>query len=665
MLAGCGSPIPDPPRDAGRRDTGTDAARLDVTLDDVPTADSGGMDATPNDTTVPPADVTGMDRAATDAATDVSRPTDVPGTDVPLGPSTCAGPFAPCTASAGTNRFVRLRGTVLTPDRAICDGEVLYSTETGRIVCVGPDCSSDPNAAAAQVVCTGGVIMPGLIDPHQHADYNHMPVFRHDARYDNRNTWRNHEPLYDDFKIPHRPFGSTMRVNQRLAERWAEVRIVMSGGTAIAGSAGVLLSDMDITGWVRNVDSTSTTNSGLTGAYVDPDTDAVVVSTGTGLPNEMSTETHLATVRGRMMTDMRYRAYVPHIGEGIDINARAEFDVADRDGVIGDHTGIVHCVACSTAQFARMGQRHSELIWSPRSNVDLYGDTSRVTTAHALGVTISLGVDWTPSGSINPIGEHQCAAHLNERYFNRTFTDAELVAMSTLNGAIALNLDDQLGRLANGYWADIAVFATDRMRPFRAIMDAQPQSVRLVVVAGKALYGDTSVMSGTLVSGAACMPLPDGLSGAGVTGVCGVAKTACGTTADINGLRAMMNAVLTATRTADTMCTGPTPAGYCYAYELFPLFRCGGPELDRCDFGHGPIPRRATGGGMIPAVSGMPMPGTDDDGDGIANAMDNCPRVFNPRFDTLTTQDDIDGDGVGDACDPMPCARGDGTNACM
>ncbi|MGE5183441.1 MAG: hypothetical protein ACM31C_15325 [Acidobacteriota bacterium] len=41
-------------------------------------------------------------------------------------------------------------------------------------------------------------------------------------------------------------------------------------------------------------------------------------------------------------------------------------------------------------------------------------------------------------------------------------------------------------------------------------------------------------------------------------------------------------------------------------------------------------------------------PGTDEDGDGVPNASDDCPGIFDPA------QADGDGDGVGDACDPHP-----------
>ena len=49
----------------------------------------------------------------------------------------------------------------------------------------------------------------------------------------------------------------------------------------------------------------------------------------------------------------------------------------------------------------------------------------------------------------------------------------------------------------------------------------------------------------------------------------------------------------------------------------------------------------------------------DGDGDGIPDAADDCPRVFNPiRPVDNGAQADADGDGLGDLCDPCPLAAG-------
>jgi hypothetical protein len=53
--------------------------------------------------------------------------------------------------------------------------------------------------------------------------------------------------------------------------------------------------------------------------------------------------------------------------------------------------------------------------------------------------------------------------------------------------------------------------------------------------------------------------------------------------------------------------------------------------------------------GFAPSgVGSSDAAGADSDGDGVPDAVDNCPTVANPD------QADEDGDGLGDACDPCP-----------
>jgi hypothetical protein len=48
----------------------------------------------------------------------------------------------------------------------------------------------------------------------------------------------------------------------------------------------------------------------------------------------------------------------------------------------------------------------------------------------------------------------------------------------------------------------------------------------------------------------------------------------------------------------------------------------------------------------------------DADGDGVSDAVDNCPNVYNP------VQFDADGDGIGNKCDTMPGCGGCGQPVC-
>ena len=142
-------------------------------------------------------------------------------------------------------------------------------------------------------------------------------------------------------------------------------------------------------------------------------------------------------------------------------------------------------------------KNQSKLIWSPRSNTDLYGNTAQAVMMDLAGVTIALGTDWIPSGSMNELRELKCADSWNQTYFDKHFTDADLWRMATINGAFAVGANESIGMLKVGYLADIAVFDGSTSKDFRAVIDAGVEDVALVMRGGTALYGDTPRSSTT------------------------------------------------------------------------------------------------------------------------------------------------------------------------
>ena len=61
-----------------------------------------------------------------------------------------------------------------------------------------------------------------------------------------------------------------------------------------------------------------------------------------------------------------------------------------------------------------MAQNKASMVWSPLSNLLLYGGTADVKSARAAGVPVALGSDWSPSGSKNLLNELKIAKIVNE-----------------------------------------------------------------------------------------------------------------------------------------------------------------------------------------------------------------------------------------------------------
>jgi cytosine/adenosine deaminase-related metal-dependent hydrolase len=163
-------------------------------------------------------------------------------------------------------------------------------------------------------------------------------------------------------------------------------------------------------------------------------------------------------------------------------------------GLIRPGVSIIHGTALHQTDFQEMAKNNVGLIWSPRSNLELYGDTTDVRTAKQSGVKIALAPDWSPSGSDGILQELKYAAAWNAGQYPKIFTDAELVQMVTLDAAQLAKLDDKIGTLQSGRFADLLVIRSDEMDAYRALLHADPLNVRLVTVGGSPAYGDAEMM---------------------------------------------------------------------------------------------------------------------------------------------------------------------------
>ncbi len=520
----------------------------------------------------------------------------------------CSGPppepvAERCEVTPGTS-FLLLKSHLATPDLLYQNGELLVD-DAGAIQCAGCSCAGSPGYAdATTLLCPDVVATPGLINSHDHVTFQSPPADHGAERFDHRHDWRTGNRGHSNVSV-----GSTGSASVRA---YGEVRQLLGGATSLIGSGSAQ-------GFLRNLDRPND-RDGLVGPAIDLDTFPFgdsrgdLLNSGCDYPNQP--------------TPSAGAVYSAHIAEGIDVEARNEWLCA-KDAVSAVQPGLpgpslVHAIALTADDAPDLVAADATIVWSPRSDISLYGMTSPVSLFHDQGVNIALGTNWAATGSANMLREFSCASQHNQTAMNDYFSDQDLLQMATSAAARAAGLADQIGALEPGLLADITLFDARINTGFLAATRARTQDIVLVLKAGVPLFGDGPVVEGLGFGDEACE-----LMGTVVPGDC------------------LSNHRLCASREGAN--TGLTYASLnANSQGLEPLYSCNGPPaIERsCQ------PARNEGDGIT--YDGVAN-ASDQDGDGVPNEADNCPDIFNPpRPVSGFLQADSDNDGLGDLCDSQP-----------
>jgi 5-methylthioadenosine/S-adenosylhomocysteine deaminase len=435
-------------------------------------------------------------------------------------------------------RGMLLKGTVVTMDghdRVLRHGNVLIR---GRnVVAVWRDRHRPRNVKLVKPVVVAprpALIFPGLINLHDHPTFSMLPPWpapASDAQpafgrptgsepYANRYQWNGAKGFADVSDEPQRlikapeevlipPSGLGLSTE---AVKWAEMRALLGGETANQGAEGDPATDSLL---VRNVDGFNFGRDRVE-SETFPVPDAPLVA---------------------RMRAGELDAFIAHAGEGVRDGERRPGDsYSSRDelrdlrhvGLLNDATVIVHGTAFERRDFALMRRARSprddrrgdglgaKLVWSPLSNLLLYGRTATVYEALAEDLTVSLGTDWSPSGSGNLLEELKIAditlrdpallggsRSLVPALRSEKALDRALVAMVTRNPARTLRWTGRVGSIAAGKVADLTVITKPSESPvragvpssaYRSLIDATDRDVRLTLVGGNPLAGDPALM---------------------------------------------------------------------------------------------------------------------------------------------------------------------------
>ena len=464
-----------------------------------------------------------------------------------LTPAIAQQPFDPA-------RGIILRGTVVTMDPA---GTILHKgnvlVRNGKIVATweGPQAPDGTPIGDAVVIDLGpkALIFPGLINLHNHPTFSMLNLWAAPSShiqnslgrplgtepYANRYQWNlvgvtsplEFRRLVDN---PHLLLISSLGLNlYPEVGKYAEIKAMLGGETAFQGAPADPTTDNIL---IRNVD-----NLNFNRDRIESRVQPITGLSGSDLDSLLT-----------RMRDSQVDAWITHLAEGVRDNqrrsgdttsSRAEFATLISKGLLTDATVIVHGNGLEPEDFAAMRNapsirlnetgdgRGAKLVWSPLSNLLLYGQTALIYPALSTGLTISLGTDWSPSGSRNLLDELKIADNIlrgshqlvgsrdlipslsitnktgDELKQSETALDKLLVQMVTTNPAKTLRWEEEVGSIEAGKFADLLVLTKSNRpstrglpdSPYRNLIDATEEDIHLVLVNGEPLAGDVALMT--------------------------------------------------------------------------------------------------------------------------------------------------------------------------
>ena len=416
------------------------------------------------------------------------------------------GGSSTCIYDEGGSDTLIVGSTLLRPNSAMQNGGlvVLPSGKIGDIAAFTELVVAYPEAS--RLDCRGTTVLsPGWINVHEHEAFSYVfpdpslsPIYRH------REEWifgRNDMPA---LPIPADQSYDSEDATSLAVLTWVELRHLVAGTTTLGGPGAM-------PGLAKNVGHH--TNSYDAAAYTfEADLEIFPFSLEAITRFADVCEDHAGTEATLAKRPLRNLAYAPHVGEGrkTDCTAVSEMDAfvahVEQNQGSGRRYSAVHAVAAQPRHLIKFGKLDVTLVWSPRSNVNLYGETIDLQESKRHGVRLALATDWSPSGSFNMLEEFDCARAVAEQQ-NSEFDARQLWSMATINAAYAVGIENAVGQLRPGLQADlILVRKHDSQQPYAAAVNASVDDILSIWVDGVPIVANAQIAE-RLKPGSECVAL--------------------------------------------------------------------------------------------------------------------------------------------------------------
>ncbi|MBV9084843.1 MAG: amidohydrolase family protein [Acidobacteriaceae bacterium] len=372
-----------------------------------------------------------------------------------------------------------LRGRIVTMDETGDDviprGALIVSK--GRIVHILKGNEKPPDKFAdATDVDTKATLYPGLLDLHNHFAYNAIPLWKVPKKFDDRNQWPRHQDYKPCISLPTTALASHPDTATALV-RYVEVKAVMGGITTGQGIR-------------THVDGGPKLFRGIMRTVEQTDDERLPEARTNVLDLYAKDKSKVLQFRNGLKNST---AYFYHLSEGVDDSAYQHYiDLRDNDLIQESLVGI-HSLALKPVDLKNMATQSAKVVWSPFSNLLLYGQTLDLKALVKSKVRFSIGCDWAPTGSKNLLQELKIARFEAKRQ-GADLDEKTLVKAVTCWAAEIVGWQDWLGTIREGALCDVIAIQGTSGDPYRQLINATEANVALVVVNGIPRYGDGDLM---------------------------------------------------------------------------------------------------------------------------------------------------------------------------
>ena len=165
-------------------------------------------------------------------------------------------------------------------------------------------------------------------------------------------------------------------------------------------------------------------------------------------------------------------------------------------GLLGSNTLAAHCTWVNDDDIDILKETNTHVVHNPVSNMYLAAGVAPVPKMHRAGINVALGTDGLGSNTKDMFEIMRIAGYLHKVHNmdTRCISATKLLEMATINGAMALGLQQSIGSLEEGKRADLIVVSLKRLHltPFKDVIPA-------LVYCAKGSDVDTVIVNGNVV----------------------------------------------------------------------------------------------------------------------------------------------------------------------